>query len=94
MEEAIFKNCSVENAHSFNETFGPAKAPTPNKPMQTTTKARPVQSETNPKPAKTKLTAAPKKHTFDELKPVRALKKRKNKQTGQTKKEEGDQGHQ
>ncbi len=84
MEEAIFKNCSVENAHSFNKTSVPTKAPTPNKPMQTTTKDRPVQSEPNPKPAKTKLTAAPKKHKFDELKPVRALKKknRPNKKRG------------
>ncbi|KAF4115627.1 chondroadherin-like protein [Onychostoma macrolepis] len=75
MEAPIFKNCSGENAHSFNETSIPTKAPTPNKPMQTT-KARPVQSEPNPKPAKTKLTAAPKKNEFDELKPVRALKKK------------------
>ncbi|XP_050962831.1 chondroadherin-like protein [Labeo rohita] len=71
MEAAIFKNCSVENANSFNETSIPTKATTPKKPMQSTTKARPVQTE--PKPAKTKLKMA------DELKPVRAQKSRPNK---------------
>uniref|UniRef100_A0A9J8DN01 Chondroadherin-like b n=1 Tax=Cyprinus carpio carpio TaxID=630221 RepID=A0A9J8DN01_CYPCA len=74
MEAAIFKNCSGENAHSFHETSIPTKAPTPNKPMQTT-KARPVQSAPNPKQVKPKKKAAPKKNEFDELKPVRALKK-------------------
>uniref|UniRef100_A0A672T4D9 LRRCT domain-containing protein n=1 Tax=Sinocyclocheilus grahami TaxID=75366 RepID=A0A672T4D9_SINGR len=74
MEAAIFKYCSGENAHSFNEASVTTKAPTPNKPMQTTTKTRPVLSEPNPKPAKTKLTAALKKNEPDELKPVRALK--------------------
>ncbi|KAL1277751.1 hypothetical protein QQF64_024424 [Cirrhinus molitorella] len=74
MEAIIFKNCSGENAHSFNETSIPTKATTPKKPMQTTTKAGPVQTEPNPKPAKTKLKVAPKKKKSNELKPMRAQK--------------------
>lgn len=77
IEAVIFKNCSKENTHSFNETSIPTKASKPNKPkpMQTTAKARPIPSESNPKPAKTKLTAAPKKNESNELKPVRVLKR-------------------
>jgi len=75
-EAVIFKNCSKENNHSFNETSIPTTAPKPNKPkpMQTKVKARPISSEPNPKPTKTKFTAAPKKKESNELKPVQALK--------------------
>ncbi|KAK9978275.1 hypothetical protein ABG768_020033 [Culter alburnus] len=77
IEAVIFKNCSKENTHSFNETSIPTKAPKPNKPkpMQTTAKARPIPSESNPKPTKTKLTAAPKKNESNELKQVRGPKR-------------------
>ncbi|XP_048055256.1 chondroadherin-like protein isoform X2 [Megalobrama amblycephala] len=88
IDAVIFKNCSKENTHSFNETSIPTKAPKPNKPkpMQTTAKARPIPSESNPKPTKI---AAPKKNESNELKPVRVPKRtRPNKK----KKEEGNQG--
>ncbi|XP_056096833.1 chondroadherin-like protein [Rhinichthys klamathensis goyatoka] len=76
LEAVIFKNCSKENNHSFNETSIPTTAPKPNKPkpMKIKAKARPISSEPNPKPAKTKLTAAPKKKESNELKPLQALK--------------------
>ncbi|XP_067220524.1 chondroadherin-like protein [Chanodichthys erythropterus] len=77
IEAVIFKNCSKENTHSFNETSIPTKAPKPNKPkpMQTTAKAKPIPSESNPKPTKTKMTAAPKKNESNKLKQVRVPKR-------------------
>lgn len=71
MESAIYKNCSIENAHSFNETSIPTKAHEPNIPNPT----QPTEpSYANLKLAKTKIAATPKKTKSKEFKPERALK--------------------
>ncbi|XP_017210255.1 chondroadherin-like protein [Danio rerio] len=71
MESAIYKNCSIENAHSFNETSIPTKAHEPNIPNPT----QPTEpSYAKLKLAKTKIAATPKKTKSKEFKPERALK--------------------